>query len=259
VSGGTAIDEEAARALLVDGVRRAFEGIEVLREVSLTLRGGEVVGLIGPNGAGKTTLVNLVTGFYPPNEGRIVLDGQEVTGWRPHRRARCGLARTFQHGQLYGALSVRENVEVSALGVGMSVAEARRRADHLLDIMDLSDHGARPASALPHGLERKLAMARALATAPRYLLLDEPAAGLSDAEVPAFADAIREVRDQGTGILLIEHNMALIFDVCDRIVVLDQGAVIAEGDAEQIHSHPEVVRAYLGLAADGDGDQEWRT
>jgi branched-chain amino acid transport system ATP-binding protein len=231
-------------------VSRAFAGVQALREVTLALDPGEVVGLIGPNGAGKSTLVNVLTGFDRPTGGSVELEGTDITSWPPHRRGRSGLARTFQHSHAFRGLSVRENVEVAALGAGASPREATRRADDLLDRLGLARDAEAPASALAHGDERRLGVARALATDPRYVLLDEPAAGLPEAEVPPFVELIRSVRaEHGAGVLLIDHNMALIMEICDRIVVLDQGMVLAEGTPAEIRANLDVAAAYLGESA----------
>jgi branched-chain amino acid transport system ATP-binding protein len=218
--------------------------------VTLELHRHEVVGLIGPNGAGKSTLVNVITGFDFPDDGVVDLEGRDVTRWSPHRRGRAGLARTFQHSRSFRSLSVRENVEVAALGVGAGPREARRRADGLLDSLRLASHADAPAGSLAHGDERRLGVARALATTPRFVLMDEPAAGLPEAEVPAFAAVVRSVRDEhDAGVLLIDHNMALIMDVCDRIQVLDQGRTLAEGTPQEIRKNIDVTAAYLGESA----------
>jgi branched-chain amino acid transport system ATP-binding protein len=223
--------------------------VRALAGVTLTVGRGEVVGLIGPNGAGKSTLVNLVSGFDRPDAGSVHLGDDDVTRWSPHRRGRRGLARTFQHSHAFRSLSVRENVEVAALGVGASSGEATRRADTLLGRLGLTPHGAAPANSLSHGDERRLGVARALATRPRFLLLDEPAAGLPEAEVPDFAAIVRSVSaDDDVGVLLIDHNMALIMEICDRICVLDQGRVLAEGAPAEIRSNIDVAAAYLGEA-----------
>jgi branched-chain amino acid transport system ATP-binding protein len=217
--------------------------------VTLELHRHEVVGLIGPNGAGKTTLVNVLTGFDFPTSGTVELEGHDVTAWSPHRRGRVGLARTFQHSRSFGGLSVRENVEVAALGSGAGPREARLRADSLLELLGLRDRENQPAGSLAHGEERKLGVARALAIRPRFLLLDEPAAGLPDAEVPEFTEVVRSVRDEHeAGVLLIDHNMALVMDVCDRIQVLDQGRTLAEGTPAEIRGNLDVAAAYLGEA-----------
>jgi branched-chain amino acid transport system ATP-binding protein len=231
-------------------VSRSFEGVEALREVTVELHRHEVVGLIGPNGAGKSTLVNLMSGFDTPTTGTIELDGQNVTRWPAHRRGRKGLARTFQHSRSFRNLSVRENVEIAAIGVGAAPREARRRASELLALLGLETRADAPAASLPHGDERRLGVARALATEPHYVLMDEPAAGLPEAEVPEFAAVVRAVRDDHeAGVLLIDHNMALIMDVCDRIQVLDQGRMLASGTPAEIRENLDVAAAYLGESA----------
>ena len=241
-------------SLRATGVSRSFEGVHALRGVDLEVHRHEVVGLIGPNGAGKTTLVNVVTGFDFPSSGSVALGDELITPWSPHRRGRAGLARTFQHSRSFGSLSVRENVEVAALGSGARSREARRRATALLDLLGLESHGSRPAATLAHGDERKLGVARALATAPRFVLMDEPAAGLPEAEVPDFAAVVRQVRDDyEAGVLLIDHNMALIMAVCDRIHVLDQGRTLAEGTPQEIRGNLDVTAAYLGESAVHEG------
>ncbi len=235
--------------LRASGISRSFEGVRALAGVTLELHRHEVVGLIGPNGAGKTTLVNIVTGFDQPTQGSVELAGEAITSWAPHRRARAGLARTYQHGRLFSGLLVRENVEVAALGVGASPREARRRADELLDLLGLEPRADDPAAVLPHGEARKLGVARALATSPRFVLMDEPAAGLSEAEVPGLAEVVRTVREsREAGVLLIDHNVGLILDVCDRIQVLDEGRTLAEGTPDEIRRNIDVTAAYLGRA-----------
>ncbi len=214
----------------------------------------EVVGLIGPNGAGKTTLVNVVTGFDFPTSGTVELGGRVITSWPAPRRGRAGLARTFQHGHLFRGLSVRENVEVAALGAGAAAREARRRSEKLLGMLGLSGRAEELAGVLPHGEERKLGVARALATAPRFVLMDEPAAGLHEAEVPEFAAVVLAVRDEfEAGVLLIDHNVALIMEVCDRIQVLDQGRTLAEGTPAEIRRNLDVTTAYLGGSVGAEG------
>jgi branched-chain amino acid transport system ATP-binding protein len=237
-------------ALRASSVSRSFEGVHALRDVTLELNRHEVVGLIGPNGAGKSTLVNVLSGFDRPTAGTVEVDGRDVTGWSSHRRARAGLARTFQHSRSFGSLSVRENVEVAALGVGARAREARRRADELLGLLGLEPSADAPAATLAHGDERRLGVARALATEPQFVLLDEPAAGLSEAEVPDFAAVVRSVRDEHeAGVLLIDHNMALVMAVCDRIQVLDQGRTLAQGTPAEIRENLDVAAAYLGESA----------
>jgi branched-chain amino acid transport system ATP-binding protein len=221
--------------------------VQALHRVDLELHRHEVVGLIGPNGAGKTTLVNVMTGFDRPTSGTVLLEGADITNWSPHRRGRAGLARTFQHSRSFRHLSVRENIEVAALGVGARARDARRRASTLLGLLDLERQAESPAGTLAHGDERRLGVARALATEPRYVLMDEPAAGLPEAEVPDFASVVRSIRDDHeVGVLLIDHNMALIMEVCDRLHVLDQGKTLAAGTPAEIRDNFDVAAAYLG-------------
>ena len=239
--------EETLRA---SAVSRSFEGVQALREVTLELHRREVVGLVGPNGAGKSTLVNVLTGFDLPSSGTVELSNRDITRWSAHRRARAGVIRTFQHSRSLRALSVRENVEVAALGVGTGVREARRRAEELLERLGLTDLADARAGALAQGDERRLGVARALVTEPAFVLMDEPAAGLPEAEVPEFAEVVRSVRDDHrAGVLLIDHNMALVMGVCDRIHVLDQGRTLAAGAPDEIRGDLNVAAAYLGETA----------
>jgi branched-chain amino acid transport system ATP-binding protein len=240
-------ERRPGETLRASSISRSYEGVKALRGVTLELRRGEVVGLIGPNGAGKSTLVNVLSGFDRPDTGTVTLGQRDVTRWSPHRRGRQGLARTFQHSHSFGSLSVRENVEVAALGVGARPRQASQRAGALLAALGLADYADAPAASLAHGDERRLGVARALATEPRFVLLDEPAAGLPEAEVPDFAAVVRTVRDEhGAGVLLIDHNMALIMAICDRIHVLDQGTTLAEGAPAEIRANLDVAAAYLG-------------
>jgi branched-chain amino acid transport system ATP-binding protein len=228
--------------LRASSVSRSFAGLLALQDVTLELHRHEVFGLIGPNGAGKSTLVNVITGFDRPTSGAVELAGARITGWSAHRRARAGVTRTFQHSRSFRDLSVRENVEVAALGVGAGARGARRRADELLELLGLRHVAGHPAAALAHGDERRLGVARALATEPRFVLMDEPAAGLPEAEVPEFAAVVRSVRDDhGAGVLVME--------VCDRIQVLDQGRTLAEGTPGEIRGNLDVAAAYLGESA----------
>ena len=236
--------------LRATAVSRSFAGVQALSNVSIELHRHEVVGLIGPNGAGKSTLVNVICGFDFPTAGTVSLGDREITRWSPHRRGQAGLARTFQHSRSFRSLPVRENVEVAALGVGASPREARRRAGVLLALLGLEAQADSPAGALAQGDERRLGVARALATEPAFVLMDEPAAGLPEAEAPEFAAVVRAVRDDhGAGVLLIDHNMALIMEVCDRIHVLDQGTMLAAGTPAEIRANLDVAAAYLGESA----------
>ncbi len=230
--------------------------MQALSGVSFQLGRAEIVGLIGPNGAGKTTLVNIMSGFDVPDAGRVEMEGADITSWKAAKRAGNGLVRTFQHGHLFAGMSVRENIAVAALGVGNRSRLADRRAAKLLARLDLEHRAEAEARSLPHGEASKLGVARALATDPRYLLMDEPAAGLSEPEIPAFVEILNWIRDeQGIGVLLIDHNIELIVDVCDRIVVLDQGKVLVEGTARKVRDDPAVAAAYLGgSAVTGGGD-----
>jgi branched-chain amino acid transport system ATP-binding protein len=238
-------------------VSRSFAGVRALDDVTLELHRHEVVGLVGPNGAGKSTLVNVMSGFDVPSSGTVELAGRDVTRWPALRRVRAGLVRTFQHSRSFRGLSVRENVEVGALGVGESPGGARRRADELLELLGLTAHADVPAGTLAHGDERRLGVARALASRPSFLLMDEPAAGLPEAEVPEFAAVVRSVRDDhGAGVLLIDHNMALVMAVCDRIQVLDQGRTLAAGTPAEIRGNLDVAAAYLGDTAVEESEAE---
>ena len=239
--------EETLRA---SSVSRSYEGVQALQEVSLELRRREVVGLIGPNGAGKSTLVNLLTGFDFPSSGTVELGRQDITRWSSERRTRAGVARSFQHSRSFKSLSVRENVEVSALGVGARAGEARRRTDDLLELLGLTELAQAQADSLSHGDERRLGVARVLATQPSFVLMDEPAAGLPEADAPQFGDVVRSIRDDhGGGVLLIDHNMALVMAVCDRVHVLDQGRTLAAGTPREIRANIDVAAAYLGESA----------
>lgn len=245
--GQRGVEWPAGEDLRATDVSRAYAGVVALRSVTFRLGRHEVVGLIGPNGAGKTTLVNILSGYDLPDGGSISMDGEEITAWSPLRRGRARMARTFQHGHVFPGLSVRENVEVGALGMGARAGAASIVADEILELLGLADVASKSASVLSHGQERKLGVARALAIDPRYVLMDEPAAGLNEEEVLDFAEVVRSVREtQGAGVLVIDHNVALIMKVCDRVYVLDQGQVIAEGTPTDIMRDPAVATAYLG-------------
>ena len=234
--------------LRASSVSRSFAGVQALDDVTLELHRNEVVGLIGPNGAGKSTLVNVLTGFDVPTSGGVDLDERDVTRWSPHRRGRAGIARTFQHSRSFRGLTVRENIEVSALGTGAGPGEARARAVELIDRLALD--GDAIAGELPHGHERLLGVARALATNPAFVLLDEPGAGLPEAEVQEFAEFVLAIRkDFDAGVLLIDHNMALVMKVSNRIHVLDRGKTLAEGAPAEIRVNLDVTSAYLGESA----------
>jgi branched-chain amino acid transport system ATP-binding protein len=229
------------------GIAVHFEGVKALDGVDIELRTGEVHGLIGPNGAGKTTLVNALTGFQVPSMGRVVLADEDVTGVPPHRLAIAGIARTFQSGRSFPDLTVFENVEVGGVGVRVSRSEARARAREALGAVALSHRAEVLARSLSSGEERRLQVARALAMRPRFLFLDEPVAGLNEAESDQLAATILELPQKlGCGVLIIEHDMRVIMGMCERILVLDHGVAISQGSPEEVRSDPEVMTAYLG-------------
>jgi branched-chain amino acid transport system permease protein len=239
----------SAGSLRAEGVSLAFSGLHVLRGVELALPPGEALGLIGPNGAGKTTLVNILSGFQAPDSGSVLLDGVEVTSWSPPQLARAGLGRTFQAALPFAGLTVMESVAVGAMGVGVGRRRAVEIAADVLGRLDLDEQAQSPAGLQPPGSQRLLGIARALATGPRYLLLDEPAAGLNDEECRGLVAILREViQDFGCAILLIEHDMNVVMDLCSQVQVLDDGETIAVGSPEEIQAHPAVVAAYLGTS-----------
>ncbi len=221
-----------------------FAGLSALDDVSIRLPTGTILGLIGPNGAGKTTLVNVLTGFQQPTSGTVSVDGANIGNVGPERYARLGVARTFQNVRLFRDLSVAENIEVSAANAGAGHAAS---AKELLDWVGLGARGAVGAGQLAYGEERMLGIARALALRPKYLLLDEPAAGLNDQECGALVRRIREIPGRfGCGVMLIEHNMQVVMSVSDLVHVIEHGRTIAMDTPAVIKSHPDVLRAYLG-------------
>src|SRR5436309_4603410 len=238
-------DRPGPGTLVAEGIRVHFEGVRAVDGVDLTLEKGQIMGLIGPNGAGKTPFMNAVSSFGPLTGGRVVLDGVDVTGAPAHRLVAGGLVRTFQDVATFPGLTVFENVELGALGAGLRRRAARARAWELLDSLGLRARARLPASALPHGDERRVGIARAVAVGPRFLLLDEPAAGLDDAESLALTETIAKLRDElECGVLLVEHDMRIIFRVCERIQVLDYGKSIALGSPGEIRSDRSVIAAY---------------
>jgi len=218
-----------------------------IQDVSETLSSGEILGLIGPNGAGKTTLVNAVTGFQPLAAGDIRLNETSLKALSPQRIRRSGVSRTFQAGRLFATMTVLENVELAALSCGLSRSAAAEQAREILDWLGLTEAAATPTSILAYTDERRVGIARALAGRPAFLLLDEPAAGMSDAECNRLIEVIRAIpKRYGAGVLLIEHNVRLVMTVCERIHVLDSGRTIARGPPAAVQADPAVVKAYLG-------------
>ncbi|MFO7273921.1 MAG: ABC transporter ATP-binding protein [Symbiobacteriaceae bacterium] len=254
--------KEPATVLECQDVSIRFGGLVALSGFNLTLQQGEIVGLIGPNGAGKTTVFNLITGIYRPTEGDIRLFGRSIVGLRPHRITQMGVARTFQNIRLFGNMTVLDNVRTAfhsrtRTGVLAALLRTRgyhaeehaltRRALELLDILGLSHRAGALARNLPYGEQRRLEIARALATAPVLLLLDEPAAGMNPQESRELRDLIAEIhRRFGLTILLIEHHMDVVMSVCHRVVVLDYGRSIAAGTPDEVRRNPAVIAAYLG-------------
>jgi branched-chain amino acid transport system permease protein len=239
----------SAGGLRAEGVSLAFSGLHVLRGVGITLPPGEALGLIGPNGAGKTTLVNVLSGFQKPDSGSVFLDGLDVTGSSPARLVRAGLGRTFQAGLPFAGLTVMESVAVGAMGVGVGRRRAVEIAADVLERLGLSEQAQSPAGLQPPGNQRLLGIARALATGPRYLLLDEPAAGLDEEESRELVAILREaIEDFGCAILLIEHDMNVVMDLCSQVQVLDDGKTVVVGTPEEVQAHPAVVEAYLGTS-----------
>ena len=230
--------------LEVESVTVGFGGRMALLDVDLAAAGGAITGLIGPNGAGKTTLFNVVCGLQVPLRGRVRIGGRDVTRTPPYRRARRGLARTFQRLELFGLLTVRENVHVAARQA--SVADADAVTDRLLERLDLADLAGQRADRLPTGQARVVELARALATRPTVLLLDEPASGQDDAETARFAAVLREVAADGVAVVLVEHDIQLVMDVCEQIHVLDLGSVLASGTPAEVREDSAVLAAYLG-------------
>lgn len=233
--------------LEVTGLCVQFEGVKAVDLVDVKLQKGELFGLIGPNGAGKTTLVNALTGFQRPTAGTIRLAGEDITRWSPERRARRGLVRTFQAVRLFSGLTVHENVTVVAAATGMNGRAASRFAASLLADAGLASLGALRARGIPAGFERRLGIVRALAARPDFLLLDEPAAGLNEAESDELVTSLAGVRDRfGCALLVIEHDMRVIMRLCERIQVLDYGKTISIGTPDQVQRDPAVIKAYLG-------------
>ena len=240
--------------LALTGLSKSFGGIAALRDVSIHVPRRRIVGVIGPNGAGKTTLFNLVTGAIRPSAGDIVFDGRSIRGLPPHRIARLGVTRTFQNIRLFAGMTVWEHLLVAQhaaglrglLPTGWADRESRRRAEDAMNVFGLEHMRHRLAASLPYGIQRKVEMARALVAGPKLLLLDEPVAGMNADEAEALRVLLLALRDRGLTILLIEHDMPFVMNLCDRLHVLDFGTLIAAGEPGTVRRDPRVLDAYLG-------------
>ncbi len=238
--------------LTIQELCKYFTGLRALDGVSLSLARGEILGLIGPNGSGKTTLINVVTGLLPATGGQVFVDGGEITNKKPYQIAHAGLARTFQTIRLFKELTVLENVEVAAVSMGLSRREARKRAGEVLEEIGIARWSEIKAGMLPYGLERRVEIARALATRPSFLFLDEPAAGLNEDESEELFEVLAAIpQKKNLGLLIVDHDMRLIMRLCHRLHVLNFGKTIGEGTPEEIRKIPAVLQAYLGKSAAG--------
>ena len=244
--------------LEVDDVVVQFGGVTAVDEARFALDAGRVTGLIGPNGAGKTTCFNVITGLQKPTSGHVRYDGRDITSMQPHRRAKRGMARTFQRLEAFGSLTVRDNVRVALdihLGLrGLLQGTPTASVDALLDRVGISEYAAERADSIPTGTARLLELARALACEPKLLLLDEPSSGLDESETDDFGSLLRELASEGRAVLMVEHDMDLVMSVCDEIHVLDFGHVIASGTPAEIRSDRRVQEAYLGQADESDAE-----
>ena len=239
---------DTERVIIGDGVTKRFGGMTAVDHVDFELRKGEILGLIGPNGAGKTTLFNCISGFLTADEGTITLNGVRINKLNPDKICHLGLGRTFQAAQNFPEFSVRENVRVGALfgKKGVSYSEADRLTDEIISLTDLGAYTEMAIPDMPLAIQKRIEVARALATKPGVIMLDEMMAGLNPAEVDDAMELVRRIRGDGVTILMIEHVMKAIMSICDRIIVLHHGVLIAEGTPEQVANDPQVIEVYLG-------------
>jgi branched-chain amino acid transport system ATP-binding protein len=264
----SAVAIEGAPLLAVSGVSKHFGGVRAVEDISLAVRPGGLTSIIGPNGAGKTSMLNIISGFYRPDTGSIRFEGKDVTGTRPSRIAALGIARTFQNIALFAGMTALDNIMLgrhvrmragilsSFVYWGLAQREEvahRARVEELIEFLELEDLRKQPTSGLAYGLRKRVELGRALALDPKLLLLDEPMGGMNQEEKEDMARFILEVnREWGTTIILIEHDMAVVMDISERVAVLDHGRKIAEGTPSEVQRHPDVIRAYLG----GGGERE---